>query len=89
MNRSIKDALVAEEKFFRSRPVRKCHCLAIFSPCHLYMLILFMLFVDIQWSSRQLRYSSIGKEVEPGRVFATLKAQISFCYLFYCPKCWP
>jgi len=23
MNRSIKDALVAEEKFFRSRPVRK------------------------------------------------------------------
>jgi hypothetical protein len=28
-NRSIKDALVAEEKFFRSHPVRKCHCLVV------------------------------------------------------------
>jgi|AraCvinosormetaG_1042628.scaffolds.fasta_scaffold04583_2 hypothetical protein len=31
MNRSIKDALVAEEKFFRSRPVRLHHSLDLFS----------------------------------------------------------
>lgn len=29
MNRSIKDALAAEEKFFRSHPVRKCNCILV------------------------------------------------------------
>ncbi|XP_058784888.1 dynamin-related protein 3B-like [Vicia villosa] len=32
MNRSIKDALVAEEKFFRSRPVRKFLSIVAFKP---------------------------------------------------------
>lgn len=44
MNQSIKDALVAEEKFFRSHPVRKYHCLVVFHTCHFYILILFVLF---------------------------------------------
>lgn len=38
MNRSIKDALVAEEKFFRSRPVRKFLCIVVFKPFGLYIL---------------------------------------------------
>jgi hypothetical protein len=38
MNRSIKDALVAEEKFFRSRPVRKLLCIVVFKPFDLYII---------------------------------------------------
>jgi len=54
MNRSIKDALVAEEKFFRSHPVRKfLHVVN----SHVLLLryaysCLFMLFIGIQWSGR-------------------------------------
>lgn len=39
MNRSIKDALIAEEKFFRNRPVRKYHCFVIINMRHVYILI--------------------------------------------------
>lgn len=54
MNRSIKDALVAEEKFFRSRPVRKFLfvvnsqvLLLIYAYSYLSMLL-----IGIQWSGR-------------------------------------
>lgn len=55
MNRSIKDALVAEEKFFRSRPVRKFLSIVVFKPFTYYILytdFIHLFFIGLQWSSR-------------------------------------
>jgi len=48
MNRSIKDALVAEEKFFRSRPVRNYLCFIVFNISRLYTDLIYAI-QDIQW----------------------------------------
>jgi hypothetical protein len=56
MNRSIKDALVAEENFFRSRPVRKLLCIVVFKTFDLYIIytdvFIHFLFIGIPRSSR-------------------------------------
>lgn len=84
MNRTIKEALIAEEKFFRNHPVRMNHCFVISN-------IRYMSLLDTDIFSVQFKiYSGLADSCGVPQLakklnkvgFAMLKTPISFCYLF-------